>query len=362
MVFNYKIEILTPTVILSGDKIKSFEIIKDGNKAFVVDFDRLIRNEENFMNFVINYPEILGDRNNFLNTLKRLNINYKNYIKNEIKGYIKGNTEVSEFVKTAGRPYIPGSSLKGAIRTFLIKGTQFQGEYEKKFQYLLESKKDNKKDIKKLVKNIDLKVFGKAVMSPFKLLKVSDSNYLEYNDLKITNIQVYHLLKNKTVLDLYAEYLDSGKVLNGTIKIDDFEKYGNMDFILRHYYKDPRLIFNDFVKNINLGVKRYIEKEKEIVTEQGIEDLKRSYNMLEDKLNNLNENQFLLQLGFSTGFYSKTIFVKNLEAKQVRFLKSILGKRKKNYKPEFFPLTRRVVKKDGVMQPLGWIMVTLTKK
>ncbi|MBO8161626.1 MAG: type III-A CRISPR-associated RAMP protein Csm5 [Thermosipho sp. (in: Bacteria)] len=352
--YKYEIEILTPVSITSGKEIMNFEILREGNKAYIIDFEKLFKNEQKFVDLVILDPRILENEYKLKEAFRRLNINYRNYIKNEINGYIDRRVRIKEFIKTCGKPLIPGSSIKGAIRTFLIRGNNLEDRYTQQLESLKPSK--GKVNPKTFDKQVEGKLFGNSYESPFKFLRISDTSPLNPHILKIKPIEIYNLSKKRKVMNLYSEVLDKGTKLSGELSFGNYEYFENSDF--SNYFKNLAIL-HEFVQKVKDGVRKYINMEMKIMRERKIQQLEKFYNSL---LNiKLNENQFLLQLGFSTGYYSKTL-VNKLNSQQVLLLKRLVRNRGSKYDPNFFPKTRRIINENGVLKPLGWVIVTLEKK
>lgn len=122
----YEVEILTPTVIGGQDKIQSFEFVRDGAYLYFINFDRLL--EENLFkeSFVDELTRGLSGNLkdfNIHDVMTKYNMDFRQFSKYKLKleGVQKFPREIVAFVKSAGRFYIPGSSLKGGIRSFVTK-------------------------------------------------------------------------------------------------------------------------------------------------------------------------------------------------------------------------------------------------
>lgn len=349
--YKYKIEVVTPVAILSGEKIQRFEIVKDGNRTFVLDFERMIRNEQAFVDILIKNPLLFQNPEEILNIFRKLNINYKNYIKYEINDYMRKNYEINEFIKSNGKPYIPGSSIKGAMRTNIIRGTKFGNYYIKGINFAI------KKHGKIKTETVEAKFLGDSYKSPFKFLRVSDTNLLDKKLLRVKPIEIYNLKTKRKVMNiLYSEVLPEKTVLHGEINL------GFYDYLIEFPFKDEYMnldILNDFILKLKSGVEKYINDEISIMKENHEKDLLSFYRSLQSY--KLKENQVLLPLGFSTGFYSKTL-VGKLGKEHVIYLKKVLGSRANKYDPSLFPKTRRVINDGGAIKPLGWILMTITEK
>lgn len=263
---------------------------------------------------------------------------------------------IKEFIKTIGKPFLPGSSLKGAIRTALIRGNNFEEHYKKSLNFLNKSKgrNINKKHFDDFVEK---KLFGDSYESPFRFLRISDGYVVSNHDLKIVPIEVLNLKKKRRVLPyIYTEALNLHTKIRGNIDFGFLEAIKNSEF--KDNFKNLQIV-EDFVKKVNNGVKRYINDEIDLL-KGNLKELETFYSTLLKRMNNLKDNQFIVQIGFSTGYYSKTV-VGKLDSNQIKLMK-IKRLLYKKVKPEFFPVTRRVVRRNGVMEPLGWILVTLKEE
>ena len=117
---------ISPLFIGSGEIYSQLDYIHHENNIFIIDFDKLLEQIP---------PEVIDDltneiSENFKNNiwegnikdfLSRYNINWKETIEKEYEliGTIAKN-EVNQFIKTGYQIYIPGLSLKGAIRTAIL--------------------------------------------------------------------------------------------------------------------------------------------------------------------------------------------------------------------------------------------------
>ncbi|HID28083.1 MAG TPA: type III-A CRISPR-associated RAMP protein Csm5, partial [Methanosarcinales archaeon] len=124
MKHKYNLEILTPVHIGTGEKIGSVEYVLDKG-LHRIDMNELFKDStfkvQTFINFSENRNCYLGEFN------KELALKYTLYyvaidskIESELLNQIKNNrsADINEFKKNVfNQPYIPGSSMKGAIRT-----------------------------------------------------------------------------------------------------------------------------------------------------------------------------------------------------------------------------------------------------
>ncbi len=121
-----KIRIVSPIHIGSGEEITPSEYLVD--KGFHrIDIDSLIKDSDfkpHFDKFIelAKTQRYIGDTVN--PTLLKKHILYTIPISGDARDYLaKNRTIVKEFIKTAGRVYIPGSSLKGSILSAIFYDT-----------------------------------------------------------------------------------------------------------------------------------------------------------------------------------------------------------------------------------------------
>ncbi|MDP2090945.1 MAG: RAMP superfamily CRISPR-associated protein [Candidatus Gracilibacteria bacterium] len=186
---------------------------------------------------------------------------------------------IQSFIKSVGRVYIPGSSLKGAIRTVLTNNE---------------------------IENISTE------KDPFKKLIVRDSDFID------DGIEIGPLArKSKKSKDEngeingdgnYAEFLKPGIKINTKIVLKGFLDESNLEKI--DISKDNILkASNNYTKN---KIKNYIEKLYQLKNldnnnkekNQKIETTIKSFDKILKK--GLNENECILNIGFGGGFWFKS--------------------------------------------------------
>ncbi|SNR65868.1 type III-A CRISPR-associated RAMP protein Csm5 [Desulfurobacterium atlanticum] len=228
------------------------------------------------------------------------------------------------------KPVVPGSSLKGAIRTAIIS-------------YILKNKKENNPGLTAfLTKNIkllddktilDFKVDEnlsnpKTARDPFRFIKVSDFNPID-TGVKIGKSQMYHIKKGSLNLPVYLEYVKEGSTFEGEIKIDRdmaekiFKDTGFPFEILEieNLLKQIRIHFGNYV---------YYKKEKE-----------RNLKFSKWKLRaNKHKMEAPLKIGFHSGAYATTVADDEL--------RQVYDRKRKTTKPD--PLTFWMINQ----KPMGW--------
>jgi CRISPR-associated protein Csm5 len=377
------IEPISPVFIGSGEKVGKFETLVDGNKTYILNFDKLMENDKFVAFFVENIDKILdpstkdGALKAIFNYLKMDIVDYSHISFPTITDYDKNGKaktlQISRFVHTAGRFYIPGSSIKGAIRTVLIKANKAFAESFENALNVSESDFKNREKIKEKVDEIEDNVFGSAQLSPFKALIISDSSFIDKNYIKVKKVEVINLERPNQRIPQFLELWlpEQGKTGSNkvesriTFKADVLSKLLSqngarkeaIDYLIQVFGSEE-----NFIKTMKEAARILIEMEKQKISasnHQQKSELLNFYNTL-SKINNETKNGFVLRIGGHSGFYSKTAYREFLQPKQVKVLKFLFGYRK--VKESNFPVTTRIVKlsespKD--ILPVGWIKVEL---
>lgn len=277
---NYKIKlkILSPTYIGSGESYNRCDYIRIGNEVCVLNQNKWIEylKETRLLNSFIDQLERYGKNTRIdqwlkLNGKKVEEVEKKcGLIKFQIaKGEEFKNNDILSFVKNAeGKPYIPGSSIKGAIISALVGAIAKNNNIT------------NYRDIQRV------KISG---------ISVSDSAAFDTNDLevykKIDNVVVNNEIK-KASLPIYRECVKSGAETEFAITIDQY-KFNNSFSNLKINNIDINKIFDVLNEKYNdlFGIDGVISK------------FEKSLDYLPNKAN----EKGVIILGGGTSFQAKSI-------------------------------------------------------
>lgn len=282
--------------------------------------------------------------------------------------------QLQEQIKTVNdEPYLPGSSLKGALRTAIAWYAWEKLNLEPRIDKL-------NRYGRFAAQNYERDIFGKDPNNDFmRALHIGDSQPLDdpQKYLMVLNIRAFNQ-SGKLQAPIEAEAIRPDTVFKMSLKLDMA--------LYSQWAKDKRL---------NLKGKNWLETLPQIVhahnremIESELARYKESsaaarlasfYAQLERVTQKPSSTQFLLQLGAGTGWSDKT-FGSRLK-KNPLFMNTILrSKREGGYgvarkaprNPGDFPLSRRVaiafVKgQHGKMEespayPLGWVLVEMTER
>ena len=343
--YNVKLIPLTDIYIGSGKDIEAYEYTVKDKYMYRIDmsevFDKMNDSEKE------NFYKILQE-NNFFNIRSWIYNNYKEkwgyiykekvssdfekYYKEKLDDKSQENSQlsISEFIGYNNKKYIPGSSIKGALRTAFIYSDFLENEkkYEIKSSYEIKNGKRvyNRKEIDKEAKIMESEVLlaekedrygnkkGEKLglepkKDPFKTVKIFDTEEIELEKFSVNVLQIKEG-------NLFCE------VLNGTYneikktKKVNFEKGINFNIILTEYsLKDNSMM--DYKKN--LGIKQLLDSlddkmenilnfEIEKEREKDSYNLRSFYEFLKKIFNSFkNKNISLVRIGKYTGFNDKTI-------------------------------------------------------
>jgi CRISPR-associated protein Csm5 len=245
--------VLTPVHISSGQVLTKYEFIIKGSKFQFYSFDEIIN--------YIDSKEVAKDLFKFglENFIKHYQLNIKPTYEIPFHGTLKD--KVYEFIKLKNRVYIPGSSIKGAIRTaYLYRMIKNDVNLRNKFLNAIRTRdKYFYRDMEKEIDNV------------FRKILISDSDLFEPSEcLKVVEI------KHKN-LSLAVEVLRENFEFEIDIKFKDSALKNEIDNAISEFSKD----LVNYLKSIGI------------------------YNNLAD----LEKNKKLIRLGKFKGYFSNTIML-----------------------------------------------------
>jgi len=292
------LETLTPVFIGSGESIEPYEyFIKDrfyriNLPKFILSLDKA--NKEEFLK--ISSSDMIKTRNFIKEMVDTSKVQeYSMEIDSDVlevyedkKNDPNNQLSIQTFIKTSSRPFIPGSSVKGAIRTALL--------YSMTTKPLPESGNIEK----------DVFEYKNPQDDPFRVLKISDSLPLSFDDMKIYNVKTFSK-KDRFSASGYnmmfegtkSYYFDRASVASHDIWIDENLKKKS-EFIDINIKK--------IISSCNEFYGMVINKELEFYGSSKTSYAYEKYEQLAKDMGSLkNENSFILRLGWGSGYNSVTI-------------------------------------------------------
>lgn len=329
------------------------------SSIYILDQNKILKSFETLDAVIVDdYINLLMNKNNQQNPyslkhfFKEHDISYKELAQRVLKteANIK-NEQIQEIIKTGTRPYIPGSSIKGVIRTALL----YFHRKENRFTI------DNAVQTISDKRNVDIgkEVFGKMEEDIFKYLHVSDTNYLSPDDVKIVKINRYHLKKKSPTVSLVTEVIPEGKQLKFKLQCKAKKDLQYLNPKLSYFYEDQNKSGEKTIlQKVNAFSKKLLTHELDVIEKFSVPVIKGVKNILE-RLYDLaetfekNKNGAILRLGFGKTFFDNTInhlFTKeDMKKLPLKF----------DFK-EPFPKTRYFTENQNVYDSvLGWVALEL---
>ncbi|MBS4534143.1 type III-A CRISPR-associated RAMP protein Csm5 [Clostridium sp. D2Q-14] len=353
---RFKIQTLSPINIGSRDKLTSYsDYIYSDEKIYYVDHSKIdeffMENDKNssLMDEYIKYVN-LGARTNIQNKyrlidfFKNNNLDYRDFIHLELKTNDEINQEIKRtIVDSQSNPYIPGSSIKGSIRTALL------------YNHIEEDRYDYSK--LKSRGYIGGDVFGAFGDDNLKFLYVSDSSSFLDNSLEVLKGYRYHLIKKKNANPIVSESIKENEESEISIQgkaIKNIHK--KIPSKLDYLYGDENLeklfnMINRFsLKCIEEEIKTF-ERSDSIVFSK----LLNKYKNIKNEILNLQEDKegFILRVGSGKTYYDNSIghLIHKHELNKLGKFKGKIDQR--------FPKTRSIIYRNGDIEDVfGWVKIT----
>ncbi len=345
------LETLSPIHIGSGEKYKSSEFIIKGNQIIRVDINKVyaILNEKDKDLFLEYLEDPVFRLNDLINRMK-IPVSETKFYSSNLKTSIP--TEISEHIKTNTKGYIPGSSLKGAIRTAILGS--FIGEKEISAIGKIFAMKNfwqRDKEAERFMEGFFSTGRGQSSYSDFmRFVQISD--FSPVHDLCVYNIQSLEAdgtkwrwySRNGRAVQSYLETIEAGERLEGDIHLT-YNKDMHKTLVL--HGKQEILNIDEIKRLIYRFSGDIIEHEISFSKKYSIDFLLKFYEALKSKND---EKTPVIKLGHGAGYLVTTIglYLKQNTGVYEDVRKSLHGK---SYSFEF-PKTRKIVVEEKM--PTGW--------
>ena len=332
--YNVKLLPLTDIHIGSGKDIEAYEYTVKSGYMYRIDmseaFDKMnVSEKENFYKIL--------KKNNLFNIRSWIHDNYreewgyiyKEKVSSDFEKYYKGklddksqeNSQLSifEFIGYNDKKYIPGSSIKGALRTAFVYS--YFLENEKK--YKVEKKKNEAQIIeanilnaKKIDKNQNITGL-EPKKDPFKTVKIFDTEEIELEKFSVNVLQIKEGNLFCEVLSGIYNEIDKLEKVNFGNEID-FEQGINFNIVSTEYSLKENLKMGykksfgmkELIDSLDDKVENIINFETQKKRERDSYNIKGFYEFLKkifDTFKNRDNNISLIRIGKYTGFNDKTI-------------------------------------------------------
>ncbi len=386
---KYKLITLSPIHIGNGQQLSNWSYAYEDGKIKIYSFDKVVRslkdNHQKLLNLTAQIErnplnKSLGDvLSSFkINVEPEYTVNFKGKIK------IRGNRykQIWEFVKENGKVYIPGTEIKGAIRTALfykILKDKFNEDEELKQKFLEEYNnclnvndyEDNRKKKRKIKNNFQIlssKWENFAFRGNFeqndakkdilRILLISDSNLKDPQEVLV--------IKGITALGISRhfeephELIKTGSEFLIDLRVPFHNEYKTI-FPQTYKYlglKKIREACSDFAKALINADIEYFDKTRELDSgekSQILEKLEKRKNLAQSAVE---KGYILIRIGKHQGFLSTTINLLVKELDKDLYSKAYEYLVPKGY--EEFPNKSRKLTIDN--EPLGWCVLLPQKQ
>ena len=398
---NYRLRVLSPTHIGNGNELTPVDFYPANGRIYVLDTEKLI---SHLMHLGVKLDEILDFLKSPLEDLyvwrryiNKLGLNIQDFTKYALR--VIGNlgtrsSRISEFIKTRNRPYIPGSSIKGAIRTAIlykvlkecsdtnmidrslrgsIKGLRESQDlvdyYLSHLEEMIRRQRSGRRiDPRKVDDHLEAIVFGwefrnrqiqyEPKRDPMKALIIRDSDPIPLDKLAVYKVEI---LGNILSIPTWVEAVIPETKTKIEIVFDKEALKNNAEYfngVLWECLKslgDPWDVFEDFVWDAVNDFYRNAIIREEITTElRKYGNYANNVKSFYQKINNY--NGFLLRLGWGSGWISTTIGILLRGDNRWESIRRALrlGKAPRGRgMSQDFPKTKKVA--SGL--PMGWVVV-----
>lgn len=346
---DFIIEVLTPVNIGSGEVLSQFsDYVYEDGYVYYLDHDMLLNellkkpnSEEMIDKFVLIVKNQakgnLKDRFKLKAFLDDAGLDYKKYSalrKKAVSDEIK--EQIQLHIKSGGLPYIPGSSLKGAIRTALIS-----------FFF-----KDSE-DIIKKKKYIGEDIFGSFGKDELKYLLVSDTAPFSEENLGIAKFYKFNIKSCKTDIPVIKEVISQGSVSIFTIKTKAKKGEVKEEFNFLQEGKEELLlgIINEYTKK---NVEIELEQLRKCNSDE-INEINGFYRRLLERIEKADSSkEVYLRMGSGKTYYDNTIAQKL----STKTLQKLITRNFARADYKNFPVTRTIIIEKNTKEVPGWVRIT----
>ncbi|HIH70052.1 type III-A CRISPR-associated RAMP protein Csm5 [Methermicoccus shengliensis] len=373
------LETLSPLHIGSGGRISPIEYIAD-DRLYRLDMDSVFRDDrfdaERYIREMMGGVVYIGSIDEGVHRRSE-NIRYAVDAERRVLSELRNlasrgakDAEIYEFVKSADRPYIPASSVKGAIRTALLWHALKNDKRAlmDECRYLEKNRRIDKR-------RADDKIEGQIFRGPdgnthppthdvMRSLRVTDSTALPLDSLTILEVKTLTTRRGGYGWKKFSTFVEAMRPKT-TVHLDiSLDKFLLDDSIARELgLQDKIEMMRSVPESCNSFAYDLIDHELRFFREHCAQS-NMGARMLEfyEHMRRLplTGGEFLLRLGWGSGWDGMTVGRLLKECPNMDFhellMKFHLGKGVRNIP---FPKTRKVAFMGIMPYPLGWVKVRL---
>lgn len=268
---------------------------------------------------------------------------------------------VSEHIKDVfDRPYLPGSSLKGALRTLLLWGGYWDDGLALNVRRL-------GRDARRASRPLEKQVFGSSPNEDWlRALRVRDSEPVGAQDhLAVQTVRVYPTADSRSSgLDVDVEAIEPGTTLRAALTLETYGFEAAEAAGLR--WRGKRRWLRDLAGLAKQHAGTRLMTEAQYFKEHGgPQGAMRFYDELIKRLLESSDDVLFLQLGWGAGWESKTLGSSVLQGDAQQFEDLLsryrVTKERARQPGDPFPRSRKLALANGrPVLPMGWVAVRVS--
>lgn len=374
---TYRLEILSPTHIGSGQEYGAFDGVFQNGRWYLIDLKKVLeRSKEDPTNLA---NAMMQSGFNWASWLQRRNISPA-----EVYSYSvacpqnPGATKIRACIRDPfWRPYIPGSTLKGAIRTAVLEGLLTDESRQRRQQWARHAVQKNQQgkhpDRRYVARNtlerglLIGKVSNRANESNYDLLRalhIGDSEPIDPEQAHI-GLAWVHTLRNGQLVQkraggeeykMFLEWLPAGVQTHLTIRID--ERLLEESYRRALGFNDSQVeILYEFANACNERASAIVDHEGRFYEDYGLPTIAKFYQGLDERRQQVEtQGGFLLNIGWGGGWEMKTVTNPLTEGLDDEYRKIRQTYNLGHRNSATFPKTRRIAYQGNQpFAPLGWV-------
>lgn len=385
---QHLVEVLTPVHIGTGFiwYKESGDFLAKGGELHIIDqnavFEILINDENEDLKQLVDLEPSIED----LMEAAGVKLPGKSYILKSFGSGSLPDKELRPFIKTAFfQPYIPGSSLKGAIRTALFSEQIEQAADSKKqaFNDITTAHKRGKKPPKNPSEKMNAQVFSSAAPHPrensnydfLRVLHLGDSHFSTQN-LMVADVRWFNLTQRggawkKSWKDMgsrrnidqwrdahgvFTEALMPGSQTQVAIQWDEFLLSEFPQKEVLHWQDLPDFVGFDKLKVLmNAHALKLLADDIKFFSEYHADEIVAKCKALQKQIEQESDAMFI-RLGWGSGWEAMT--GDWMTEEEVASVRAAYGNKMGKPGVDIFPKTRRLAVSGGQpCVPFGWIKV-----
>ena len=379
---TYQLEIVTPVHIGSGETLNHIDGCYAGGRWYHIDLDRILAHPSTDLNALTSE---MGRRDfRWERYLQQRNVDIAEVSAHSLScPQSPEEVEIREAIKVVqDLPFIPGSTLKGAIRTALLQEILSESDdvYQQSQNHLntliVQGSRGNPRREQPARRMETLAFGGDPNRDLFRALQVGDTTSLESDALEIGMVWTVTIDQNNKLVqkvDRGREYKNfvqqfrAGKCLKFTLKIDDLlfrerekERLGFSDL--------QQKVLQDIAEVCRSATDQIMQGERDFFSYYRLPEIANIYDKLISLNNTLSKGAFLLQIGWGTGYNANTVatlFTDDAELPvdwmdlRERFRLGESRSQRGAYDEREFPKTRRILYRgQSPIAPFGWVKIS----